>query len=209
MEPLHANANVLEPTSLSLLVRARASDEEAWRQIVHLYGPLVHRWCKRSGLDDNDLADVFQESFRAVAKNLQGFAPNKSVGAFRSWLSTIVRTKIADHFRRRAQHPGGQGGTAAQLHLAEMADPLHDGRFDESDADIASDRALVVRQAMELIKPQFTPQNWQAFWQVAVEGRSAVDVAEQLGVNAQAVRQANYRIRRRLREILEGLLDDL
>jgi RNA polymerase sigma-70 factor (ECF subfamily) len=203
------NANLLEPTSVSLLVRARASDDAAWRQIVQLYGPLVHRWCKRSGLDDNDLADVFQESFRAVSKNLHGFAPNKSVGAFRSWLRTIVRTKIADHFRRRTQQACGQGGTAAQIHLAEMADPLHDGRFDESEAEVASDHALVVRQAMELIKPQFTAQNWNAFWQVAVEGRSAVEVAEQLGVNAQAVRQANYRIRRRLREILEGLLDDV
>jgi RNA polymerase sigma-70 factor (ECF subfamily) len=174
------NANLLEPTSVSLLVRARASDEEAWRQIVHLYGPLVHRWCKRSGLDDNDLADVFQESFRAVARNLDNFTPSKEVGAFRSWLRTIVRTKVADHFRRRTQQATAQGGTAAQLHLAEMADPLHDGRFDESDADVASDHALVVRQAMELIKPQFTEQNWNAFWQVAVDGRSAVEVAQQL-----------------------------
>lgn len=201
------NANLLEPTSVSLLVRARARDEEAWRQIVHLYGPLVHRWCKRSGLDDNDLADVFQESFRAVSRNLHSFSPNKSVGAFRSWLRTIVRTKIADYYRRRAQQASGQGGTAAQLQLSEMADPLQDAQFEESQAEVASDHALVVRQAMELLRPQFTPQNWNAFWQVAVEGRSAVEVAEQLGVNAQAVRQANYRIRRRLRQVLEGLLD--
>jgi RNA polymerase sigma factor (sigma-70 family) len=139
---------------------------------------------------------------------LHSFVPAKSVGAFRSWLRTIVRTKIADHFRRRAHGAQGQGGTAAQLHLAEMADPLHDSRLEDSDADVASDHALVVRQAMELIKPQFSPQNWNAFWQVAVEGRSAVEVAQQLGVNPQAVRQANYRIRRRLREILAGLLDD-
>lgn len=202
------NANLLEPTSISLLVRARASDEEAWRQIVHLYGPLVHRWCKRSGLDDNDLADVFQESFRAVSRNLHSFSPSKTVGAFRSWLRTIVRTKIADHFRRRAQHGVGQGGSAAQMHLNEMADPLAQGQFEESDADVASDHAIVVRQAMDLIRPQFTPQNWNAFWQVAVEGRSAVEVAQQLGVNAQAVRQANYRIRRRLREVLAGLVDE-
>jgi DNA-directed RNA polymerase specialized sigma24 family protein len=48
-----------------------------------------------------------------------------------------------------------------------------------------------------------------AFEMVALEGQSAVEVAEKLNVNAQTVRQANYRIRRRLRTVLEGLVDDL
>ena len=99
-----------QSTSLSLLQRARANDEQAWSQLVVLYGPLVHRWCKRSMLKDEDIADIFQETFRAVAANLDSFSPTRSVGSFRSWLRTIVRSKVADHFRRLNQQPAGQGG---------------------------------------------------------------------------------------------------
>lgn len=193
-----------EPTSLSLLHRARDDDQQAWAQIVHLYGPLVHRWCRRAGLTDADTADVFQETFRAVSSNLQTFSPQKSIGSFRCWLRTIARTKIADHFRRRQQQPGGVGGTAAQMHLAELPEELPD----DSDDEAESEQSIVVQRAMELIKPEFDRRNWDAFWQVAVEGRSAVEVAAEAGVNPQAVRQANYRIRRRLRLVLEGLVED-
>src|SRR5687767_549166 len=90
-----------EPTSPSLLQRARTHDQDAWRQIVHLYGPLVYRWCGRTGLREEDAADVFQETFRAVARELPAFRPARPTGSFRCWLRAIVRTKIADHFRNR------------------------------------------------------------------------------------------------------------
>lgn len=196
-------AEEMHPTSLSLLQRARSNDEQAWEQIVHLYGPLVHRWCKRSSLKDADVADVFQETFRAVSAHLENFKPTKSVGSFRSWLRSIVRTKIADHFRRLSQQPAGQGGSDAQMHMANVIDPLEE----ESEEEIGEENALVVQRAMELIQPEFSPQNWNAFQQVAIDGKSAVEVAEQLNVNAQTVRQANYRIRRRLRLVLQDLME--
>ena len=114
-------------TSASLLEQARGQDQQAWRQIVDLYGPLVQRWCKRSGLQDDDIADVFQETFRAVARGLNDYSPQKSVGSFRCWLRTIVRTKVADHFRRKAKQAAGRGGTEAQLHMDNIADPFADG----------------------------------------------------------------------------------
>ncbi|MDA0589007.1 MAG: sigma-70 family RNA polymerase sigma factor [Planctomycetota bacterium] len=95
---------------MSLLQRARSNDQEAWNQIVHLYGPLVQKWCRQASLQDDDLADVFQETFRAVSTHLKSFKPMRDVGSFRSWLRTIVRTKIADHFRRLSNQPAGQGG---------------------------------------------------------------------------------------------------
>ena len=149
---------------------------------------------------DDDASDVFQETFRAVSTNLSTFKPTKATGSFRSWLRAIARTKIADHFRHKQQQPLGQGGTAAQMHIAEIPDVLP-----EEDDEAESENSLVVQRAMELIKPEFDPRNWSAFWQVAVEGRSAVDVAQQHEVSPQAVRQANYRIRRRLRLVLQDL----
>jgi RNA polymerase sigma-70 factor, ECF subfamily len=188
---------------MSLLARAQSNDQEAWNQIVHLYGPLVHKWCRRASLNDDDIADVFQESFRAVSSHLKNFAPTRSVGSFRSWLRTIVRTKVADHFRRVNRQPVGSGGTDAQLRLAGLPDPLGDDDDEEADEE----HTLLVQRAMELIRPEFTKQNWNAFLKVAIDGHSATEVAEDLNVNAQAIRQANYRIRRRLRLVLQDLIE--
>ena len=189
-------------TSMSLLGRAVAEDEQAWRQLVHLYGPLVQRWCKQAGLSDDDTADVFQDTFQTVSRKLAAFKPQKSVASFRSWLKTIVRTKTIDHFRRTSRQAAGAGGTEAHLRISEVPDPLVD---DEEQA--ASENAFIVQRAMELIRDEFEPRNWNAFVEVAIKDRPATEVAKELGVGPQVIRQANYRIRRRLRLVLEDLVD--
>lgn len=115
-----------------------------------------------------------------------------------------------DHFRRQKNQPVGRGGTDAQMHLANLVDPgpARPGPLSaEVDDHEDDENALVVQRAMELIRPEFGEKNWNAFCRVALEGESAVDVARRLDVSAQAVRQANYRIRRRLRLVLEGLVE--
>ncbi len=189
---------------MTLLGRAQSNDQEAWNHIVHLYGPLVAKWCHRSGLNEDDTADVFQETFRALASNIHSYAPTRAVGSFRSWLRSIAGSKIADHFRRLKRQPVGKGGTDANLAMANTADPL--SVDDENEA--AQEHAIIVQRAMEIIRPEFEPQNFEAFRQVALEGRSATEVAAVLKLSPQAIRQANYRIRRRLRLILEGLVDE-
>jgi RNA polymerase sigma-70 factor (ECF subfamily) len=194
---------------MTLLEQVRSNDELAWQQLVHLYGPLVHRWCKRSSLNDddiNDINDIFQETFHAVSRNLAKFSPVKAKGSFRSWLKTIVRTKIADHFRKLNNHAQGQGGTEAQLRIANLSDPFLEE--DDDPRQEEDEQALVVQRAMELIKPEFSAQNWAAFEKVAMEGHSATEIAKSLNVNPQTIRQANYRIRRRLRGVLQDLVDE-
>ena len=149
-------------------------------------------------MHEDDIADVFQETFRSVSNHLATFTPSRSVGSFRCWLKTIVRTKLADHFQKINRQPSGRGGTDAQLQLANVLDPLDT----ESEEEVRDETAQIVQRAMELIEPEFDSRNWTAFLQVAMDGHSAVDVAQRLNMNAQAVRQANYRIRRRLRTVL-------
>jgi len=201
--------NAFDPTSVSLLQRARSDDQEAWSQIVHLYGPLVQKWCRQSGLQDDDLADVFQETFRSVSSHIKSFKPLREAGSFRSWLRTIVRTKIADHFRSMGRQPSGQGGTEASLRIGNVVDPLvDDDPLGEDDRQSAADEhTMIVQRAMELIRPEFSERNWQAFLKVAIDGHSAIEIAEALGVRPQVIRQANYRIRRRLRLVLQDLIE--
>jgi len=199
--PSPAMLIVNNTTSLSLLSRAKSQDDDAWSQLVHLYGPLVQKWCRQFGLQDEDIADVFQETFRTVSKHIESFVPGRSVASFRSWLKTIVRTRTMDHFRATKRQVPGTGGTDALAQIESVADPM------TADEESESEDAIVVQRALELIRPEFDPRNWSAFEEVALKGASAVEIAHKYGVTAQAVRQANYRIRRRLRLILEDLVE--
>jgi len=68
-------------------------------------------------------------------------------------------------------------------------------------------RDHITRRAMELMEADFTPETWQAFWEVTVNGRPAAEVAASLGTTVNAVYLARGRVLRRLRTELAGLLD--
>ena len=62
--------------------------------------------------------------------------------------------------------------------------------------------ASLLRRVLHEIRPTVEPQTWNAFWNTAVLGRSAPDVADELGLTPAAVRQAKSRMLRRLRRQL-------
>jgi RNA polymerase sigma-70 factor (ECF subfamily) len=57
-------------TSTSLIRRVKDRDDEAWERLLDLYVPLVYSWCRRSGMQTEDAADVVQEVFRAVLRGI-------------------------------------------------------------------------------------------------------------------------------------------
>ena len=71
--------------------------------------------------------------------------------------------------------------------------------------DAASDRAAVLGRAVALLREQFEPSTWKAFWATVAEGRDPAAVAEELGVTRWAVYKARARVLQRLREQMEGL----
>ena len=48
----------------------KADDPAAWDRLVDLYAPLVYRWCRRWDLPEQEIADVFQDVFQAVATHI-------------------------------------------------------------------------------------------------------------------------------------------
>ena len=62
-------------------------------------------------------------------------------------------------------------------------------------------------KALEELRPEFQPKSWQAFMEHGMSGRSAADVARELGVTVGAVYAAKFRVMSRLREELQGLLE--
>ena len=91
----------------TLLRLVRDRDPEAWRRLVHIYGPLVYQWCRSRGLQPSDAADVMQAAFHAAAANIGQFEGSAGAGSFRAWLWTIARNKLRDFYRHQARQARG------------------------------------------------------------------------------------------------------
>lgn len=190
-------------TSRSMLDDARHSVPAAWERLVRLYAPLVASWLRRWGVAEQDIGDLLQEVFTAVARHLSRFHSERPGDTFRGWLSTIARNKMRDHFRRRAVEPVGTGGSTASRGLQQIpARPVV--APDEVAADAILLDELLLR-ALDAIRGEFHEQTWRAFWGVVVEGRAAADVADDLGMKPGTVRVAKSRVLLRLRRELGDL----
>jgi RNA polymerase sigma-70 factor (ECF subfamily) len=183
-------------TSSTLLERVKTHDEAAWRRLVHLYGGLVRYWCKKSGLQDADLDDVFQEVFRSVSSHIADYRHERLGDTFRGWLRTVTRNKILDHFRSRGREVAGTGGTEAYQRLCEEAD---------STDSLEIEMGLVMKQAIEIVQAEFEPQTWRAFWRTVVDNVPTSAVAEELEMSTAGVRQAKSRVQRRMHQEMEGV----
>ncbi len=68
-------------------------------------------------------------------------------------------------------------------------------------------REHLTGRALEIMRAEFQPATWHAFWALVIEGRSGREVARQFGLTVNAVYIARSRVLRRLRLELDGLLE--
>jgi RNA polymerase sigma-70 factor (ECF subfamily) len=195
-----------------LIDRVRQRDAEAWKRFARLYTPLVYRWARQCDLQPSDAADVVQEVFAAVISNIDRFRSNEARSSLRGWLWTIARNQVRLYYRRRKNRPAAVGGSTANRFFHEQ--PSDEPSWQELVADEREpsgfdSHSSLVHRAVGLIRQDFQPKTWQAFWRVVVEGRAATDVAEQLSMTPAAVRQAKYRVLCRLQdELMEKTNDE-
>ncbi len=95
----------MNTTSISLLERLRhPGHAQAWPRLVELYTPLLYYWARRTGLDENDAADLVQEVFAVLVQKLPTFVYDERK-SFRGWLRTILLNKYRDGRRRASAVP--------------------------------------------------------------------------------------------------------
>lgn len=188
-------------TSASLIRRVQKNDRSAWERLSVVYGPVVYEWARQHGLQPQDAADVMQDVFQTLTRNVGKFDLERGT-SFRGWLWTVTRNKVNDHYRKQADRTQAEGGTEALHRLNQMAEapPI-------SDSDIArSESSGVYRRAMDLIKTDFEPQTWQAFWRTVVNREKPTEVAADLGISKWTVYKARSRVMQRLREEFADLM---
>ena len=167
----------------------------------------------KAGLRPEEASEVVQETVLTIAKQQQkkekGYDPAQ--GSFKNWLLNVCRWRIADQFRKRnrdnklvAELPESetQSGTA----LERLADP--DGPDIEKEWDAEWNRNLT-SAALQKVKGQVSPKQFQIFDCYVVKGWSTQQVQETLDVSVTQVYLAKHRVGKLVKQEIEALQDQL
>src|SRR5207247_4564987 len=82
----------------ALVRRCVAGDAEAWEELVRQSHRRIYNICYRFTNSADDAEDLSQEVFIKVYRTLTSYDASK--GAFGTWLTTMTRNLLVDHFRR-------------------------------------------------------------------------------------------------------------
>lgn len=185
-------------TSEALLatLAGETRDFESWSRFVMLYGPRVLRWCRGAGLQDADAHDVTQVVLLRFLKRVGTFDYDRS-RRFRGWLRAMTRSTIRDFMKSGKRWDRGLGGGDDRIEQAA-------GR-DEIDALIETEDAREsLRGAAERVRARVEPRTWEAFRLLNVEGVPGEQAAERVGMRLGSTYAASAKVRRMIREELEG-----
>ena len=138
-----------------LVRRCLAGDAAAWEDIVKRYNRRIYNICYRFAGSADDAQDLTQEVFIKMYRTLNSYDVGR--GAFLTWVSTITRNLLVDHFRKSKQDRITDSiDTVASEH--EDAMPLSEQIPDQAlppDARVQSrETGETVHQALQKLSPE-------------------------------------------------------
>lgn len=84
-----------------LVRRCLAGDAAAWEDIVQRYHRRIYNICYRFCGSADDAQDLTQDVFIKMYRTLNSYDGSK--GAFMTWVTTVTRNLLVDHFRKGKQ----------------------------------------------------------------------------------------------------------
>jgi len=170
-----------------LLARANDGDGAAFARFLHAVTPTLRAVIRRrgDGLPPDQHEDVLQEVLLAIHLKRQTWRRDAPV---RPWLYALARYKVVDAFRRR--------GARVDLPIEEFADvlPEEEGAAPLSGRDAEAMLQLIDTRSAMLVRA------------VALDGKTAEEAGEAVGMTAGAARVALHRAMRRLSGLAERMM---
>ena len=184
------------PTDEELLDAVRAGDDEAVRALLVRHAPAVFRFGMKMCRDRRDAEDVLQETLLAAARGLRDV---RGASSLTTWLYTVARSFCVKK-RRRSKH--------APAEIVPLDEPLGD-RIAAREAlpDETAERHELAAALDEAIAT-LDDKDREVLVLRDVEGLSAAEVAEVLGVGVAAVKSRLHRARAAVRARLVPLLGE-
>jgi len=141
--------------TMKLLRQCMAGEQQAWQQLVAAQHRRIYSICYRFTGCGTDAEDLTQDVFLKVYKNLPSFDTTK--GSFQTWITTLTRNLLVDHFRRTrldratdsidASFNGEEDGPT-------MADRLTDPRPSQEHHVAGLELKVRIQQALAQLSPE-------------------------------------------------------
>lgn len=186
-----------------LLTRARQGDATSLMLLAQQYEPevrIVARLCLGSALRPYlDSVDLVQSVHRSLLLGLrQGKFDITSPEKLIALALTLVHRKVARHWRRLQRQHRLSGGAASDGNLVQLLTSLQSTETDPA-------RAAQFRDTVAHVCAQLDAAD-RPLLEMHLQGFRTVEIARELGLDADVLRVRLSRLRRRLRE--QGMLAD-
>jgi RNA polymerase sigma-70 factor (ECF subfamily) len=202
-EPVDSSDKLSLATRASLLGRLKdLEDQASWQEFFDIYSPLIYRLALKAGLSEVESQDVVQEVVSTAAKHLPGFHYDPKVCSFKTWLLRLTRWRIIDGFRKRLPV---QQLPETNFHDDKTATAI----LDRLAVGVAPDleklwsaewEKLVLAEALERVKRQVRPEQFQIFDLYALREMAVGEVAKLLRVSAAQVYLVKHRVSKLVRK---------
>jgi RNA polymerase sigma-70 factor (ECF subfamily) len=189
---------LLKTSTLLLEGLADPRNRAIWDEFDGRYRPVLAAFARRMGLSENDADEIAQEVLARFVERFRAGEYVRDRGRLRSWIFGIARTRIADSKRARARRRV-ERGTSALFSVKDETDP---------EAAFADEwRRALLRQAFAELraKSRHEPKSLRALELLVLEQRPTKEVAQELGMTANALYVARHRALQSLRTTLARL----
>lgn len=194
--------NAPNPDELDVqdMSRLAAGHDAALNELMERHGEKLFHYLVRSLQDEDDAADLAQETFVKVYQSRTRFDPSHK---FSTWLYAIASNLVRDRYRWRSRHPQVSLDAESDATGDSFRDSLPGSGPSPNESVQVEERAKAVRVAVSALPEELR----QPLILAEYEERSHAEIGAILGCSAKAVEMRIYRARQQLRASLGRLLE--
>ena len=176
-----------------LVKRCKAGDQAAWNDLVDRYQRLIYAIPRRSGLSEEQAADVFQEVFVTLLEKINDI---EQPGKIRSWIVTTAKVKTWGIIRGSKGHYSPETEEEMEAEMAAIRDegPLAD------DMLIELEEQHLIRTALKKIEERC--QQILSMIYLTDPAASYAEVAAAIGVGETSISPLRSRCLKKLEKVL-------
>lgn len=184
----------------SLITALQAGNEAAYETLIQRFQQPVYNLVFRLMSDPADTADVAQEVFLKIFRNIRSFRGGSSL---KTWVYRIAVNEAYNHRRWFSRHHRQEVGLAGDENIRGFEDILPDPGRTPFDQAVDHETRALVEEALAQVNPNFRA----AVVLRDIEDLSYEEIALVLDVSLGTVKSRILRGREALRRILEGRLE--